>query len=219
MSVRPVMRRNDLPLVSHNRTPGGRATTTSRKIRNLNCAAPWHGHCNNVFAYRVSDGTSMQHSASEAISFGPYRLLAKPRRLERAGLTVPLGDRAFDILCVLTERAGEIVTRSELMARVWAKVIVGEGSLRFHINALRRILAQDGTQTEYIRNVPRRGYVFTAPVRAATLPGRPADMVGRISELKDIIVLLNRTAEALAAIESSLQANVAREELEAIEYA
>lgn len=145
----------------------------------------------------------------ELIVFGPYRLLAKPRRLERAGSSVPLGDRAFEILRVLTERAGEIVTHSELMARVWGKVVVGEGSLRFHINALRKTLAQDGTQTQYIRNVPRRGYVFTAPVRAGmdsaeapdsqplelrTLPRRSAEIIGRASELKDIIALLNETS-------------------------
>ena len=97
------------------------------------------------------------------VSFGPYLLRANIRRLERDGIAVQLGDRAFDVLCVLTEHAGKIVTHRELMARVWGKVVVGAGSLRFHINALRKVLAQDGTQTEYIRNVTRRGYTFIAP--------------------------------------------------------
>jgi DNA-binding NtrC family response regulator len=94
------------------------------------------------------------------VSFGPYLLRANIRRLERDGIAVQLGDRAFDVLCVLTEHAGEIVTHRELMARVWGKVVVGVGSLRFHINALRNVLAQDGTQTQYIKNVTRRGYTF-----------------------------------------------------------
>ena len=86
--------------------------------------------------------------ASGAVSFGPYLLRANTRRLEGDGVAVQLGDRAFDILCVLTEHAGEIVTNRELMVRVWGKVVVGAGSLRFHINALRKALSQDGTQTQ-----------------------------------------------------------------------
>jgi len=102
--------------------------------------------------------------ASRAVSFGPYLLRANRRRLERDGVAVQLGDRAFDILCVLSEHAGEIVTHRDLMVRVWGKAIVGAGSLRFHINALRKVLAQDGAQTQYIKNVTRRGYTFVAPV-------------------------------------------------------
>src|SRR5712671_5744940 len=82
--------------------------------------------------------------AAGAISFGPYLLRANLRLLERDGLAVQLGDRAFDILCVLTEHAGAIVSSRELIARVWGKVVVGEGSLRFHINALRKVLAGEG---------------------------------------------------------------------------
>lgn len=143
-------------------------------------------------------------AAPRAISFGPYLLRADLRLLEREGAAVHLGDRAFDILCILTERAGEIVSSRELIAGVWGKVVVGEGSLRFHINVLRRTLAQDGTQTLYIKNVARRGYTFVAPVRrtALELPGatrtqqlprRPADIVGRSEEIKAIAGLLSQS--------------------------
>jgi DNA-binding winged helix-turn-helix (wHTH) protein len=99
--------------------------------------------------------------------FGPYTLWATLRRLERNGLPVHVGDRAFDILCVLAERPGKVVTNRELMARVWGTVVVGAGSLRFHINALRKVLAQDGRRAEYIRNVTRRGYTLIAPVHSS----------------------------------------------------
>ena len=101
---------------------------------------------------------------SGAVTFGAYRLHANVRRLERDGVAVQLGDRAFDILCVLTEHTGEIVTNRELMVRVWGKVVVGAGSLRFHINALRKALSQGGTEDQYVSKVARRGYRFTAPV-------------------------------------------------------
>ncbi len=147
-------------------------------------------------------------AAAGAISFGPYRLQPNLRRLDTDGVAVQLGDRAFDILCVLTGHAGEIVTNRELMVRVWGNVVVGAGSLRFHINALRKVLAQDGTQTEYIKNVTRRGYTFLAPIRKATqdlpggltrrsglgrLPKRPTDIIGRAAEIKETAGLLGQS--------------------------
>jgi DNA-binding winged helix-turn-helix (wHTH) protein len=114
--------------------------------------------------------------ATPAVAFGPYLMRANVRRLERNGTAVKLGDRAFDLLCVLTEHAGEILTHRELLARVWGPVVVGPGSLRFHINALRKVLAQDGSRTPYIKNVTRRGYTFIAPVRRFGSSGRTAEM-------------------------------------------
>lgn len=156
-------------------------------------------------ASRAVKAGSEPLSVSGAVSFGPYLLRANVRRLERDGVAVSVGDRAFDILCVLAEHAGEIVTNRELMVRVWGKVVVGAGSLRFHINALRKVLAQDGTQTAYIKNVTRRGYTFIAPVdkaapdagsrrpELARTPRRPADIIGRAAEIKEIAQLLEQS--------------------------
>jgi predicted ATPase/DNA-binding winged helix-turn-helix (wHTH) protein len=143
------------------------------------------------------------------ILFGSYRLSVTERRLERSGSLVELGDRALDILCVLAARAGEIVANRELMAHVWGPVVVGEGSLRFHINALRTVLAQEGARTPYIKNVARRGYVFVAPVHRIALappanandqmvelgklPKRPSSIVGRGSDIKEILATLSET--------------------------
>jgi predicted ATPase/DNA-binding winged helix-turn-helix (wHTH) protein len=161
---------------------------------------------------RVSEGRTPDERLpprGAAVSFGPYLLRANIRRLERDGVAVQLGDRAFDILCVLTEQAGEIVANRELMVRVWGKVVVGAGSLRFHINALRKVLAQDGTQTQYLKNVTRRGYTFVAPVREAGLdsprgmdaprsglgrmPKRPTDIIGRAAEIQALAKLLKQS--------------------------
>jgi DNA-binding winged helix-turn-helix (wHTH) protein len=133
--------------------------------------------------------------AAGVIAFGPYILRANSRSLERDGVPVQLGDRAFDILCALTERAGEVVTNQELMAGVWGRVVVGAGSLRFHINALRKVLAQDGRQTQYVKNVTRRGYTFIAAVRQAMpdLPRRSAGASARAVEIKEIARLLGQS--------------------------
>ena len=98
------------------------------------------------------------------IAFGPFRLLAKSRLLEKDGAPLHLGGRALDILIFLAERAGEVVDKRELIKRVWSGVTVDEGSLRFHITTLRKALGDAGEGARYVVNVPGRGYCFAAPL-------------------------------------------------------
>jgi len=86
----------------------------------------------------------------------PYR-----RSLAHGEDEIALGSRALEILIALIERAGEVVGRDELVARVWPRTIVEESSLRVHVSALRRAL---GDGRRYIANVPGRGYGFFAEV-------------------------------------------------------
>ena len=79
-------------------------------------------------------------SPDDTISFGPFRLAPAERRLEKAGVAVPLGGRAFDLLVALVEHAGQVVSKRNLIALVWSDVTVDEGSLRVHIAALRKAL-------------------------------------------------------------------------------
>ncbi|WP_143198686.1 transcriptional regulator, partial [Bradyrhizobium sp. AS23.2] len=102
-----------------------------------------------------------------AISFGPFRLFAKSRLLEKDGAPLHLGGRALDILIFLAERAGEVVDKRELIKRVWVNVTVDEGSLRFHITTLRKALGDNGEGSRYVVNVPGRGYCFAAPLLRA----------------------------------------------------
>ena len=76
----------------------------------------------------------------QAISFGPFRLLAAQRLLLEGGQPVRLGSRAFDILTALVERAGEVVGKDELIARAWLQTFVEESNLRIQVHALRRAL-------------------------------------------------------------------------------
>jgi predicted ATPase/DNA-binding winged helix-turn-helix (wHTH) protein len=101
--------------------------------------------------------------------FGAFKLLPKQRLLLDGDVPVRVGGRALDLLIVLVEAAGKVVGRDELMASVWKKVVVDEGSLRVHIAALRRALGDDGESSRYIVNVPGRGYSFVAKV-SSTVP-------------------------------------------------
>jgi DNA-binding winged helix-turn-helix (wHTH) protein len=98
------------------------------------------------------------------MSFGPFHLLPSQRLLLKANQPLRLGSRAFDILVALVERAGEVISKSELMARIWPNTFVEEGNLKVQVAALRRALADGEARSRYIANVTGRGYCFVAPV-------------------------------------------------------
>jgi DNA-binding winged helix-turn-helix (wHTH) protein len=83
-----------------------------------------------------------------------------------------LGSRALEILAVLLERPGELVSKQELMARVWPNVFVEPANLTVHISALRRTLRDGRDGNRFIINVPGRGYSFVASVDDAVGPNQ-----------------------------------------------
>jgi DNA-binding winged helix-turn-helix (wHTH) protein len=103
-------------------------------------------------------------SGENAFLFGSFRLLPRQRLLLSADKPVRLGGRALDILIALVERAGDLVSKDELMARVWPNTFVIEANLTVHVSALRRALRDGIGGSRYFVNVPNRGYYFVAPV-------------------------------------------------------
>jgi predicted ATPase len=109
--------------------------------------------------------SDLQTWGGQAVAFGPFRLYPEQRVLLRADKPLSLGSRAREILLVLVERAGEIVKKSELIARVWPDTIVEEGSLRVHIATLRKALRDGQGGMRYVENVTGHGYRFVAPLQ------------------------------------------------------
>lgn len=103
-------------------------------------------------------------SSAMRLRFGPFELNVAERSLSKANQIIPLGGRAYDILIALLENAGEVVPKSELIARAWPDVTVEEGSLRVHLSALRKALGDGQFGNKYIANIQGRGYSFIAPV-------------------------------------------------------
>jgi DNA-binding winged helix-turn-helix (wHTH) protein len=103
------------------------------------------------------------------LSFGPFELSFYNRLLTNGTKVVPLGARAMDILIVLVEQANKVVGRRTLIERVWPKRGADEVSLRVHISALRKALAQSDPTRRHIANVPGRGYSFIVPVTSPSL--------------------------------------------------
>jgi DNA-binding winged helix-turn-helix (wHTH) protein len=103
--------------------------------------------------------------APAAIEFGRFRVLPHRRELLAGGRPVDLGGRAFDVLMVLIEASGAVVSKDALMNRVWPERIVEENSLQAQISALRRIF---GADRDLIRTIAGRGYQFTGEIRTVS---------------------------------------------------
>ncbi|WP_052409562.1 ATP-binding protein [Paraburkholderia oxyphila] len=153
------------------------------------------------------------HSTTWRASFGPFTLSPSERLLERDGLPVRLGGRALDLLVALVDSAGEIVSKKDLIARVWPDVVVEEGSLRFHIVAVRKALGEGDAGGRYIVNTANKGYTFVAvverheleaplqasPLRTArALPAPASSVVGRDEDVQQ--VLANMLQQRLVSI-------------------
>ena len=105
-------------------------------------------------ANRSSPGT-----ADTAVEFGRFRVLLRQRQLLADGVPVELGTRAFDLLLALLEADGLLVSKEELVSRVWPDVVVSEENLKVQVSALRKAL---GADRDVIRTEFGRGYRFTA---------------------------------------------------------
>jgi len=107
--------------------------------------------------------------------FGPFRIDPVERRLTRAGVRIPLAQKAFETLELLVEARGRLVERETFQQRLWPDTIVEERNLTVNISTLRKALNADGG--DYIETVPKAGYRLTVPVvevvAVATAPSPP----------------------------------------------
>ena len=98
------------------------------------------------------------------IAFGPFRLLVAERLLLKDDVQVELGGRTLDTLIALATRPNEVISKRELLAQIWPDVVVEEGSLRFHVAALRKALGDGENGARFITTSAGRGYCFVAKV-------------------------------------------------------
>jgi len=104
-------------------------------------------------------------SADDLHEFGSYRLDPRDGVLYRGEERVPLTPKVFETLRTLVENSGRVVSKDELMQRVWPDTFVEEGNLTVNIFLLRKELGEGTKGAKYIETVPKRGYRFVAPVR------------------------------------------------------
>ena len=111
---------------------------------------------------------------SSSFQFGRFRLDAAKSVLWQGKQLVTLTPKAVALLRVLVEHGGDVVSKRELMTRVWPDTAVEEGNLSVTVAALRKALDPQPDGRSHIQTVPRRGYRFDAPVRAGREPRRLA---------------------------------------------
>src|SRR5258705_5680350 len=100
------------------------------------------------------------------IRFGQFGVLPRARQLLVDGQPIELGSRAFDLLMVLIGAPGILITKHEIISRVWPDTVVEESNLKVQMSALRRVLSAD---RDVIKTVHGRGYVFTGEISAASI--------------------------------------------------
>jgi DNA-binding winged helix-turn-helix (wHTH) protein len=97
-------------------------------------------------------------------SFGAFRLDASTTCLWRDEQLLPLPPKPMAVLAHLVARAGQVVTKDELLEAVWPETVVSEGVLKTCLAQIRRVLGETAQAPQYIATVHRRGYRFMASV-------------------------------------------------------
>jgi DNA-binding winged helix-turn-helix (wHTH) protein len=109
------------------------------------------------------------HTPTEAsLEFGRFRVLLRRRVLLAEGAPVELGPRGFELLLALLEANGSLVSKEQLVARVWPGVVVAQDNLKTQVSKLRRALRPD---RDLINTESGRGYRFTGEVHSTGISG------------------------------------------------
>src|SRR5579871_1642575 len=117
-----------------------------------------------------SQGTRVERPAK--YQFADFELLPNQGALWKAGVRVAVMPKPFATLLVLVDRAGETVSKDELLAEVWNGASVEENNLTQSISALRKTLGEKRGENRFIATEPGNGYRFVAPVtRVEDQPG------------------------------------------------
>lgn len=115
---------------------------------------------------------------ADELGFGRFWLDLKSRRLLADGAPVELKTKAFDVLAALAAARGELVTKDELLAKVWPGLVVEENNLQVQVSALRKALGEERSAPAHLVTVPGRGYrllgVEEGPAGAAAPASRPS---------------------------------------------
>lgn len=109
------------------------------------------------------------------VRFGVFEVDRRAGEVRKAGVKIRLQDQPLQILVMLLERPGEVVTREEIQARLWPSgtIVEFEHSIGTAIKKLRQALGDDADTPRYIETLPRRGFRFIFPVGGAELSPAP----------------------------------------------
>src|ERR1039458_1432392 len=120
-------------------------------------------------------------AVARILHFGVFEVDLKACELRKHGLRIKLPEQPFQVLVVLLEKPGEIVTREELRNRLWPgdTFVDFAPGLNTTVLRLREVLGDASENPRFVETIPRRGYRFIAPVAGSTVPApTTTDAVG-----------------------------------------
>ncbi len=146
----------------------------------------------------------MNANESAVYRFGDVRVDRQRYRMERGGRAVSLEPRAFDLLVLLVESRGRVLTKKEILDRLWTDTAVTDNALTRIVAQLRKALGDDARESKYIETVPTRGYRWPADVRCDSeeepaTPAAPAatETKPRVRRTATMVALIAMAAVAV----------------------
>ena len=118
-------------------------------------------------------------SSPALVRFGTFEVDLRAGELRKAGVKLKLTGQPFQVLAILLEQPGEVVTRDELQKRLWPDTFVDvDHNLNTAINKIREVLGDSAESPRFVETLPRRGYRFIAPVEGPRGPATAAEEFG-----------------------------------------
>lgn len=148
--------------------------------------------------------------AKQRVRFGPFELDTRARELYKRGLKLKLQGHPIDILAMLLERPGDLITREEVQQRLWpteSETFVDfEHGLNTAVRKLRQVLGDEAETPQYIETLPRRGYRFVGAITVEEAEQAPATESSVVATdlLQEAIAL--KPAESAAGVSASVPA-------------
>src|SRR5215469_3797151 len=137
-----------------------------------------------------------QVGTSQVIRFATFVVDLQSQELRKAGLRLKLTGQPFQVLAILLQQPGSVVTREELQSRLWPDTFVDvDHNLNTAINKIREALGDSAENPRFVETLPRRGYRFIAPIEAphfiepSNVTQSASDKSGRQSLLLRLVLL------------------------------
>src|SRR5439155_14009181 len=119
-------------------------------------------------------------TTSAVVRFGVFEVDLRAEELRKNGSKLKLAGQPFQVLAILLERPGELVTREELRKRLWPDTFVDvDHNLNTAINKIREVLGDSAENPRFVETLPRRGYRFIAPVEGNRVAAPIAPLAAR----------------------------------------
>jgi DNA-binding winged helix-turn-helix (wHTH) protein len=150
---------------------------------------------------------SESQATRRLVRFGAFEADVQTGELRKDGVKLKFSGQPFQVLAILVERPGEVITREELQKRLWPDTFVDvERNLNTAVNKIREVLGDSAESPHFVETLPRRGYRFIGQVQATQpdaispvpVPVVPGPATNRFSRRKTVWIALTACAATSA---------------------